>query len=344
MKFVKVKLSDGERIRITLTELNVLDHNYKIIQKDGFLYLPVSKEVADFEIVKIRGQKFKIKKPKTLREALSETLKTAETKALVKSFDLIGDIAITVIPDELESKEKEIANALMSVHPNIRVVTKKLGGMEGEFRVRPLQVIAGENRTETNYHESGCKIKLDVGKVYFSVRLSHERLRIAGLVKPGENVLVMFAGVGPFALVAAKKNPDANFVGVELNQIAEKYFEENISINGLSNCKAIYGDVRKVVPDRFVNWADRVLMPLPKSAEDFLDIAFLAAKNNGVIHLYSFGKEEDAFEEVNNRISEKAKNAGVKFEILNQRVVRPYAPRIIQVCIDLKIVKFTVKK
>ncbi len=274
-----------------------------------------------------------------LREALLDTLTKKELEKLITSFDIIGDVAIIEIPRGLGKKQKKIAHALISIHKNVHVVAKKLGSMEGKFRVRPLKIILGESRTETEYKESGCKIKLDVAKVYFSVRLSHERERIAQLIKPKENVLVMFAGVGPFALVAAKKNQDANIVGIELNPIAAEYFKQNIRLNKLKNCQAIQGDVRKVIPDRFIRWADRILMPLPKSAEDFLDVAFIAAKNGAVIHFYNFGKEEIAFEEAKDKIKKAAAKNGVRFQVLDQRIVRPYAPRIVQVATDFRIIK-----
>ena len=148
--------------------------------------------------------------PHSLKEALSSKFSEEELRHLTKAFDIIGDIAIIEIPDELVSREKEIAEAIMQVHRNVKVVAKKLGGMTGEYRVRPLKIIAGENRTETEYHENGCRMRFDVAKTYFSVRLSHERERIAAQVKDGENILALFAGVGPFPLVIARKNKGKN--------------------------------------------------------------------------------------------------------------------------------------
>ena len=272
-----------------------------------------------------------------LFDILSRSIPKSKLAYVTRSFDMIGSIAIAEVKPEVRKYGKTIAKAIMQLHKNITTVAKKSSAMSGEYRVRRLKIIGGNKTTETVYRESGCLMKLDVSKVYFSVRLSHERERVAALVKNGENVLVMFAGVGPFALVIAKKNPAASVVGIELNPTATRYFQENIKLNKQKNCTAIKGDVRRIVPRKFKNFADRILMPLPKSAETFLDVAFKAAKSNAVIHLYNFGQEESVFEEVEKKISDAAKKAKIKVQILNEKVVRPYAPHIVQVCVDFKI-------
>jgi len=285
--------------------------------------------------------------PHSLKEALSTKFSEEELRHLTKAFDIIGDIAIIEIPNELQAREKEIAESIMQVHRNIKVVAKKLGGMAGEYRVRPIKVIFGENRTETEYHESGCRMRFDVAKTYFSVRLSHERERIAALVnncdvKDGEKILALFAGVGPFPLVIARKNKGKplRIAAIEMNPDAAKYMKENVRLNKMDGIiEPIEGDARKVVMDRFRNWADRVLMPLPKSAHDFLDVAFAGAKNGAIVHFYSFAEEEKAFEDAKEKVDNAAKEAKTKVEILNQKIVRPYAPHIVQTVTDFRVIK-----
>jgi len=282
--------------------------------------------------------------PHSLKEALSQKFSEEELRHLTKAFDIIGDIAIIEIPNELQAREKEIADAIMQVHRNVKVVAKKLGGMIGEYRVRPIKVIAGENRTETEYHESGCRMRFDVAKTYFSVRLSHERERIADQVKDGELILALFAGVGPFPLVIAKKNKNKSnllkIAAIELNPDATKYMKENVRLNKMDGIiEPIEGDARKVVMGRFRNWADRVLMPLPKSAYEFLDVAFAGAKNGAIVHFYSFAEEGKAFEDAKEKVKQAAKEAKAKVEILNQKIVRPYAPHVVQTVTDFRVIK-----
>ena len=186
MRFLKVPRKLGEKTRQELMAGGMLDDDYPISSEGGFIYLPLAAGAdpgQKFEIVEREAQKREMP-PKNLADALSGLLNETERDALIASFDIIGDIAIVEIPEGLEPKEKEIGEALLRVHKNVRTVLKKLGPMEGEFRVRRLGFLAGENRTETTYRENGVPMKLDVAQVYFSVRLAGERKRIAELVGP----------------------------------------------------------------------------------------------------------------------------------------------------------------
>jgi tRNA (guanine37-N1)-methyltransferase len=148
-------------------------------------------------------------------------------------------------------------------------------------------------------------------------------------------VLVLFAGVGPFALAIAKKRPDAHVVAVEINPEAVRYLKENIELNRFGNIEPLQGDAREVVPSLPAGSFDRIVMPLPKSAEDFLDLAFLAVKDGGMVHFYTLADASDPFGEALEKAELKAEKSGVSVEISGQRVVRPYSPLIVQVVLDL---------
>lgn len=270
--------------------------------------------------------------PRSLKEALKKFMTEEELKKAVTSFDIIGDIAIIEIPEELERMEKEIGKALLEVHKNVKTVCKRAGIHKGIFRIRAVEVIAGEKRTETVHTESGVKMKLDVNKVYFSPRLSYERERIAEQVKKGEKICVFFAGVGPYALVIAKKNPNVKIDAIELNPDAFHYLEENIRINRMQSIiRPIFGDVRRVTPD--VKY-DRILMPLPKGGEAFLDTALEHAGKSCMIHFYSFGPADDSFSEALGKVREAVSRFGRGEKIVVKREIRAYSPGISQIVID----------
>jgi len=105
-----------------------------------------------------------------------------------RSYDIIGDIIVIDIPKELEPYEELIANALLSIHKNCKVVAKIISKTEGKFRVRRVRVIQGENRTYTLHKENGLIFYLDINKVFYTPRLATERKRIASMVQPGERV------------------------------------------------------------------------------------------------------------------------------------------------------------
>lgn len=338
MLFVKVPKKMGEKVRRRLADSGMLSREYQVESDDGFIYLPVSGRQGGYEFVEREGLRQE-RGPQSIRDALSSILKGEELDGLVTSFDIIGDIAIIEVPQSLGQKEKQIAKAIMEVHRNIRVVAKKAGAMSGEFRVRPLEVIAGEPRTETTYTEHGVRMELDPAKVYFSIRLSNERKRIAELAEDGESILALFAGVGPFPLVIAKKHPKARIVAVELNPEAVHYMERNISINKARNIKVELGDARDVVSGRYEGFADRIIMPLPMSAESFLDVAFKGARDNAMVHFYTFAMAKDPFNEALAKAKAVADKCGVRVELVSSRIARPYSPGVVQVVLDLRVRK-----
>ncbi|MEM0351172.1 MAG: methyltransferase, partial [Archaeoglobaceae archaeon] len=204
----------------------------------------------------------------SLKDDLRGKLSEEELKLLRRSFEIIGHIAIVEIPDELMEKKDLIVSAIISRHKQVKTVLRKVGEVNGIFRVAKYEKIYG-NETETIAKEHGCRFIVDPTKVYYSSKLSGERERIARLVKEGERVLVMFAGVGPFAIVIAKLSKPKEVIGVELNKIAVEYFRRNIRLNKVENVIAVEGDVAEVVP-KLEGKFDRILMPAPYSAENFV--------------------------------------------------------------------------
>ena len=313
---------------------------YPVLGEGGFVLFPVSGPLAGsgFEIVEREAERLPARHD-SLKEALSGFLPPEELESVIGSFDIIGDIAIIEIPETLSKHETRIGEALLSVHKNLKAVLKKLGPMEGEYRVRRVKCIAGEDRTTTIYKESGVSMELDVAKVYFSVRLSHERSRIASLVKPNERILALFAGVGPFPLVIAKSHPDAEIVAIELNPEAVAFMEKNIARNRAKNVKAVLGDARETVMRGYAGWADRVIMPHPTAGHEFLDAAFAGAKDGATIHFYTFADISGPGRDAMAKAEAAAKASGVRIKLESWRVVRPYSAQTVQAVLDLKLAK-----
>jgi tRNA (guanine37-N1)-methyltransferase len=336
MKCILVKRNDAERIRRELISLNLLDNNYAPKAEPRGICLPVKDKFRNFKLFE---KKLKKRTPRvfSLEESLRGKLTPEELSCVVKSFDVIGDIAIIEIPEKLERKEKLIAGSLLSIHRNVKSVYKKFGPMEGVYRTRKLKFLAGERRTATEYKENNCRFRLDVSKVYFTPRLSFERKRIAEQVKPGEKILALFAGVGPFPILIAKMQPHVKIHAVELNPDAFRYMQENIRLNRMQEViTPLLGDVKDIIPKKFADSADRILMPLPKGAEKFLGEAFLAARKNCIIHFYQFASERNPFVDAEELVMRAAADAGRRAKIVARRVVRPFAPGVVQVVVDFR--------
>jgi tRNA (guanine37-N1)-methyltransferase len=229
---------------------------------------------------------------------------------------------------------ESIGEAILKVHRHIKAVFAKGSKVSGEYRVRELIHLAGERRTETLHRENGIRLRLDVAKVYYTPRLATERMRVFEKTQPGEVVFDMFAGVGPYSILLAKK---AKLIFTcDLNPWAIKYLEENRRLNKAFNVIPILGDVRKVA-GRVK--ADRVIMNLPKFADRFLKEAMMSVKPGGVVHYYGFGPEEDLFSEHEMKINAVARELGFKVEFLGERKVRPYAPRQSNIAIDFQVLE-----
>jgi len=278
----------------------------------------------------------------SLRDRLSETFEPWELKYVEQSYDIIGDIAVIRIPEAIAYKAKEIAETVMQSNPHIKTVLRQTGPVTGELRLRQLEWLIGEKRTETVHKESSCLFKVDLEKCYFSPRLSFERMRVAKQVVTGEVVVNMFAGVGCFSILIAKQAKPLKIYSIDVNSDAIRYMKENIRLNRARYIvEAIEGDAKEVTTKRLLNVADRVLMPLPEKALEYLNIALMALKpTGGMIHYYDFvhaGRDIDPIEEVKRKVSEKLQAANVFFEYTFGRVVRKVGPRWFQVVLDINV-------
>ena len=147
----------------------------------------------------------------------------------------------------------------------------------------------------------------------------------------------MFAGVGPYAIVIAKLAKPKEVVGVEINPVAVRYFEENIRLNKVEGIvKAIEGDVREVVP-KLKGKFDRIVMPAPYNAEDFIDIAVGKIKKGGFIHFYTFAGEEEV-EKKAEEIKKRFSDLGAEIEIINWRECGNFAPRVNRYVFDICVI------
>jgi tRNA (guanine37-N1)-methyltransferase len=274
-----------------------------------------------------------------LKKALEDVLTTEESDELISAFDQIGEIIIVRIPDSLLSKKKIIGETLLNQVKIVRSVFYQSSAVEGEFRTRNLEILAGEDNTETEYKEFGCKFTVDVEKAFFSPRLSTERERIANLIQEGETMTNMFAGIGMFSIMAAKKKK-CTVYSLDINPVASKLCETNIGLNKLAGeVVSINGDASEIINERLINKSDRTLMLLPERSDEFLESAINTTKNGGIIHYYSHihaDKKSDA-----GKLSEEhyLQVTPVKSEILFSKIVRAVGPRYYQTVVDVKISK-----
>ena len=221
-----------------------------------------------------------------LRKTLQARFPAIDPARLPGGFDRVGDIAVVIVPLELEALEREIGATILALHQTIRVVAKRDGQYGGEYRTLPLAIIAGEQRLTTLHRENGVNLHLDLAQVYFSVRSAHERARIAAMVEPGETVAVLCSGIGPFPLILARHNTAGEVIGIEKNPIAHDYALQNLRANRkITGVSLLEGDAAQVLP-ALNRQFDRILIVLPHGGETLLSCALAALKPSGTLHFY----------------------------------------------------------
>ena len=296
-------------------------------------------ELGSFEVQEASFEPI-VAKPGNLRDAVGGLLPSHLVSKLPRSFDVIGDIGIIEIPPDLEPYSVDVGKAVLQINPHVRLVLRKSGEVMGKFRTRGLEVLAGSGGMETVHREFGCQYHLDVSSVYFNPRLGHERRRVAEQVKEDEVVVDMFAGVGPYSILAAKLQSRSRVYAVDINPSAIKYLKENILVNGVEDrVVPVAGDARELSRSLLHGVADRVIMNLPSEAQHYLDAAVNVLKSaGGLIHFYQFTERGEGLDSVRERF--RTSVAVQKREVQSFKygeVIREVGPSRVQVALDALI-------
>lgn len=274
---------------------------------------------------------------KIAREFLGEDY----ASRLWRRVEFIGDIALIRTPLGMDPRDlKPLAEELIKRLPYVKSVWAAIPGVTGEYRLRRHVWLAGEERSETIYREHGCLFKVDINKVYVSPSLNYEHIRVARLVEPGEMVVNMFAGAGLFSIIIAKYSRPRLVYSIDINPHAYKYMVENIALNRVEGLvEPILGDAKQVVEEKLVGVADRVLMPYPELALEYLPYALKALRGGrGWIHVYLHvhtSKNEHWRTRAQSIVEDRLHELGARHRVVNIRKIRNVGPRTHQVVVDV---------
>jgi len=323
---VRVRPREGETTRQALSTAEVLDEDYEITVEDGWLYVPVTdreaEPLAEYTVV---DRDVPPREEQTLPDDLL---------GFAPSYERIGDVAvIDEDGDRDDGRAREIADAIVASDLPVDSVINRASKVKGDLRVRDWEVLAGDTRTV--HREYGFEYAVDLATVYFTPRLATERHRVVEQVDAGERALDMFAGIGPFVIPFAAAGAAA--VGVDLNPAAVELMRENARRNGVADrLTAIDGDVGDL--DGYDDWADRLVMNLPHSANEFLGAAVRLAGDDCVLHYYDIQHEDDPFGPGERAIRAAAEPA-YDVSVETRRIVRSYAPHERNVCLDVRLTR-----
>lgn len=254
-----------------------------------------------------------------------------------RAYSVLGNIAVVNFLKTATSKEKKkLAEKIMQDNKSVKTVLEKSGKFAGRLRKMQTKHLAGEKTKEVLYRENNCVFRFNVDTSYFSPRLSNERKEIASLIKEGESVLVMFAGVAPFPIVIAKNSEAGRVVSNEINREANKYAKLNVDLNKVkSKVEVVGGDSKKVVK-KLNEKFDVIVMARPQLKDTFLEDAFKVVKKGTRIYYYDFCQIAD-IDLVVEKIKDEAKKAKKKIKILNKKHAGEIAPYRIRLRVDFKV-------
>lgn len=148
-------------------------------------------------------------------------------------FTMVGHIAHMNLREEYLPFKEIIGQVILDKNSSIRTVVNKLDTIDSVYRNFQMEVLAGEPDLVATQHESGCKFRFDFSKVYWNSRLHTEHERLVSLFKEGDAICDVMAGVGPFAIPAAKKR--AIVFANDLNPASYEALLDNIQLNKVSD-------------------------------------------------------------------------------------------------------------
>ncbi|KAM4626038.1 tRNA (guanine(37)-N(1))-methyltransferase isoform 2-T2 [Polymixia lowei] len=275
-----------------------------------------------------------------------------EGQDVTSGFSRVGHIAHMNLRDHQLPYKNLIGQVIMDKNPGVTCVVNKTNIIDTTYRNFKMEVLAGEENMVAKVKENGVTYEFDFSRVYWNPRLSTEHMRVVQLVQRGDTVLDVFAGVGPFAIPAARHG--ATVLANDLNPESYRWLQHNVKLNkverkvrsfNLDGRAFIRGPMRQELPALLKEKASvHVVMNLPALALEFLD-AFrglldqeLSCDTNlPIVHCYGFSKDDCPQEDMVKRASS---SLGFSLEgRCSVHFVRNVAPNK-----DMMCVRFTVPK
>ncbi len=278
-----------------------------------------------------------------LKQELKGKLTEEELSLLPRGFQTLGNVIILKLKSKLISKKRIISEVCLTMFPKINSVFINLGKIAGTFREpEKIEFLVGENNPIVEHKEHGIKYRFDITKIMFSKGNLKERKFLSTLVKEGEVVVDMFAGIGYFSLPIGKHSKPEKIYSIEFNAVSYKCLVENIKINHLEqkiipikgNCKE---EVLKLSKSGIR--ADHVIMGVFPAPKNFIKEALSLTKDEGTFFHYEGIAEKEKYISLFKDFIEIAEKNKYKCELESYRFVKSYGPNLYHIVLDILVKK-----
>lgn len=201
-------------------------------------------------------------------EILRAILPEDSQEEIPSGFTRTGHIAHINLKQEFKPFGGVIGQVILDKNPSIKTVVDKVDTIDTVFRTFKMKVLAGEENFLVTQKESDCSFIFDFSKVYWNSRLHTEHQRLVDLFQPGDAICDVMAGVGPFAVPAAKKR--CIVMANDLNPESVKFLDTNIKGNAVEPFVRSFNiDGREFISSsirKLVEWheKDKTIQVVPK--------------------------------------------------------------------------------
>ncbi len=323
---VRIPKSKGEEVLARLKDEGELDSERRIESRGDELLIPVKSGGDD-----LSGDLRKRERKSTPYQKIKEKVDLDEKKVqlLPDRWEKVGEIVLIKLPDELYDVREKVGKAYADV------LNAKSVLIQGDIRKitrEPEVELIYDDETETVHLENGVKYHLDVTETMFSSGNIDERIRMGGVVKKGETIVDMFAGIGYFTLPMAVHGEPEKIYALEINPTAFEYLEKNVEENGVTNIVEPWlGDNRDFSLNE--ECADRVVMGYLKDTWKFLPKTLELLGNQGTIHYHRNVDDESYPEGLRKELEQHISD----FEVKKKKMIKSFAPHVYHVVWDVKV-------
>ncbi|KAJ2696541.1 tRNA(m(1)G37)methyltransferase [Coemansia sp. IMI 203386] len=187
------------------------------------------------------------------------------------SYEQIGHIAHMNLRDQYLEYKTLIGQVILDKSPTVATVVNKLDTIDNTFRNFKMEVLAGKDDFMAQVRENDCVFKFDYSKVYWNSRLHSEHERLIKMFSIGSSICDVMAGVGPFAVPAAKRG--CLVWANDLNPASYDAMQENIVLNKVQDRVCAFNmDGRDFIRKAFVEYFAKTkqgplsIPPIPKAS------------------------------------------------------------------------------